>query len=141
MFPPFGAEDALRLVSLDDSSYTVDHFSIHRDVALARVVKVGSSVDDEDHELLVCARYDRGAWKRVDTISGETVDCQFGGGAPWMSGRELAYRIPGIVTLKTVVSPWGNWSFVYSDPEGRRVVGKSVVEGDWYPPDHDQPGT
>jgi hypothetical protein len=136
-FPPFTAEDALRLASLEDSSYIADHLSVHRDVALAIVVKLGSKVDDDDHELLICARCDGGIWRQVETIGSETVDCQFGGGAPWMAGRELTYRIPGVVTLKTVVSLHGNWSFVYSDPQGRRVGGKSVVEGDWYPPKDD----
>jgi hypothetical protein len=135
-FPPFTADDALRLASLDDSLYIVDHFSIHRDVALARIVKLGSNVDDDDHQFLVSARCDGGIWNQIDTIGGETVDCQFGGGEPWMSGRELTYRIPGIVTMKTVVSPHGNWSFVYSDPQGRKVMGTSVVEGDWRPPNH-----
>jgi hypothetical protein len=136
-FPPFTAKDVLRLASLEDSSYIVDHLSIHRDVALARVVKLDSDMDDDDHQFLICARCDAGVWYQVDTIGGETVDCQFGGGSPWMAGRELTYRIPGVVTLKTVVSPHGNWSFVYSDPQDRRVMGKSVVEGDWRPPkDH-----
>ncbi len=81
-FPPFTAEDALRLAALDESAYVVD------------------------------------------------------GGARWKAGRELTYRIPGVVTLRTVVSPHGNWSFVYSDPEGRRVMGTSVVEGDFRPPEH-----
>jgi hypothetical protein len=135
--PPFTAKDALRLASLDDSSYMVDHFSIYRDIALARVVKLGSNIDDDDHQFLICARYDGGVWHRVDTLGDrETVDCQFGGGSLWMAGRELTYRIPGVVTLKTVVSPHGNWSFVYSDPQGRRVMGTSVVEGDWRPPEH-----
>lgn len=137
-FPPFTAADALRLASLDESLYTVDHLSIHRDVALARIVKMGSDVADDDHEFLVCARCDEGAWTQVETLGGrESFDCQFGGGALWMAGRELTYRIPGVVTLKTVVSPHGNWSFVYSDPEGRKVMGTSVVEGDWHPPKHD----
>jgi hypothetical protein len=71
----------------------------------------------------------------VDDIGDrETVDIQFGGGAPWMADRELTYRIDDVVTMKTVVSPRGNWAFVYSDPEGRRVMGTSVVEGDFTPP-------
>jgi hypothetical protein len=140
-FPPFTPEDALRLASLDESAYAVDHFSIHRDLALARVVKLGSSIGDVDGEVIVCARCDRDVWKQVDTFDGcETVDCRFGGGAPWMAGRELTYRIPDVVMFKTVVSPHGNWSFVYSDPLGRRVVGTSVVEGDWRPPERHQPG-
>jgi hypothetical protein len=133
-FPPFAAQDALRLAALDPS-YIVDHFSIHRDLALAMVVRLGSDINDEDHESLICARYDGVAWSRIDSFGGsETIDCQFGGGQPWMGGRELTYRIPDVITLKTVVSPHGNWSFVYSDPLGRKVMGTSIVEGDWQPP-------
>jgi hypothetical protein len=134
-FPPFRAKDVLRLASLDDSSYVVDHMSVHRDIALAMMVKLDSNVDDDDHELIVSARCDGRNWHQVDTIGDrETVDCQFGGGSLWTAGRELTFRIPGIVTLKTVVSSRGNWSFVYSDPQGRRVMGTSVVEGDFRPP-------
>ena len=133
-FPPFTAEDVLRLASLDESSYTVDHLAVHRDVALARVIKLGTKVEDDDHELPICARCVEGVWIQVDTIGSDTVDCQFGGGSTRMAGRELTYRIPGIVTLKTIVSPHGNWSFVYSDPEGRKVGGTSIVEGDWTSP-------
>ncbi|GIM79076.1 hypothetical protein Aau02nite_83990 [Amorphoplanes auranticolor] len=133
-FPPFTAEDALRLASLNDSTHVVDHLSSHRDIALARVVKLGSNRADPDHSLVVCARCEDGVWNRVDTMGGcDTVDVQFGGGRASMAGRELTYRIAGVVTLKTVVSPHGNWSFVYSDPQGRRVMGTSVVEGDFGP--------
>jgi hypothetical protein len=134
-FPVFTETDVLRLASLDESTHIVDHLSVHRDIALAMIVKLGTSAFDEDHESLVCARYDGTAWRQVDEFGGsETVDCQFGGGSLWKAGREFTYWIPGIVTLKTVVSPHGNWSFVYSDPLGRKVAGKSVVEGDFSPP-------
>ena len=133
-FPPFTAAVALRLASLDESSYIVDHLAVHRDVALARVIKLGTKVDDDDHQLSICARCEEGVWIRVDTIGSDTVDCQFGGGSLRMAGRELTFRIPGVVTLETIVSPHGNWSFVYSDPQGRNVGGKSVVEGDWSRP-------
>lgn len=39
------------------------------------------------------------------------------------------FNILDIVTLRTVISPRGNWAFVYSDPQGRKVMGTSVVEG------------
>jgi hypothetical protein len=140
-FPPFTAADALSLASLDASAYVVDHLSVHRDAAMARVVKLGAKPEDDDHDFLVSARCHGGVWNRVDSIGSETVDCQFGGGGTWMAGRELTYRIPGVVTLRTIVSPHGNWSFVYSDPQGREVMGKSVVEGDWSDPSDGQPGT
>jgi len=131
-FPALTAEDVLRLASLDPSSYVVDHLSIHRDIALAMVVKQDSDGTDE---FLVSARCDDGVWHQVESIGDrDTVDSQFGGGALWMAGREFTYRIPGIVTLKTVVSPRGNWAFVYSDSQGRRVMGTSVIEGDFQPP-------
>jgi hypothetical protein len=141
-FPPLTAKDVLRLASLDESSYVVDHLSVHRDIALAMVVKLDSTVYDDDHQLIFSARCDKGIWHQVDSIGDrETVDCQFGGGSLWKAGREFTYRIPGVVTLKTVVSPRGNWSFVYSDPQGRSVMGTSVVEGDFRPPKHHEPGT
>jgi len=134
MFPLLTARDVLRLASLDESTHVVDHLSVHRDIALAMIVKLNTNDYDDDHELLVSARCDSGTWHQVETIGDrETVDCQFGGGPLWMTGRELTYRIPGLVTLKTFVSRRGNWSFVYSDPDGRKVMGTSVVEGDWNP--------
>lgn len=134
-FPSFAAEDALRLAALDVRSYVVDHLSVHRDIALAMIVKIGSTANDDGHELLVPAEFDGTTWKQVDSFTNrETIDCQFGGGSLWKAGRELTYRIPGVVTLKTTVSPHGNWSFVYSDPHGRKVMGASVVEGDFGPP-------
>jgi hypothetical protein len=130
-FPSFTEKDVLRVASLDDSAYMVDHLSVHRDIALATVVKLDPSVD-EDNQLLVCARCDCGAWRQVETLAGpETMDIQFGGGAPGLEGRELIFTIPDVVTLKTTISPRGNWAFVYSDPLGRRVMGTSVVEGNF----------
>jgi hypothetical protein len=133
-FPLLTAPDVLSLASLDERVYVVDHLSVHRDIALAMVVKEGSTVGDNDREILVSARCNKGIWRRVDTIGDrDTIDCRCGGGAPWMANRELTFRIPDVVTLKTVVSPRGNWAFVYSDPQGRNVMGQSVVEGNFSP--------
>jgi hypothetical protein len=130
-FPSFTEKDVLRVASLDDSVYVVDHLSVHRDIALATVVKLDPNVDEDD-ELLVCTRCDCGVWRQVDDLIGpETIDVQFGGGAPGLEGRELIFRILGVVTLRTRISARGNWAFVYSDPLGRKVVGTSVVEGDF----------
>lgn len=131
-FPELNGADILRLASLDGSSYVVDYLSVHRDIALAMVVRRDSNGSEE---FLVSARCDEGVWSQVDTIGDrDTVDAQFGGGSRGTAGRELTYRIPGVVTLRTVISPLGNWAFVYSDPEGRKVMGMSVVEGDLRPP-------
>lgn len=129
-FPPFTAADVLRMASLDADSYTVDHLTVHRDIALATVVELNSINGDTD--VLVVARCDDGAWRRVDTLGDrETVEVVFGGGAPGLEGRELTFKIADIVTLTTVISPRGNWAFVYSDPQDRSVMGASVIEGDF----------
>lgn len=129
-FPLFTAADALRVASLDASAYTVDHLAVHRDIALATVVSLDPTSSDD--ETLVSVRCDDGAWHQVDTLGDrDTVDMQFGGGAPGLEGRELTFTITDIVTLRTVISPRGNWAFVYSDPHGRKVMGTSVVEGEF----------
>ena len=131
-FPELTANHVLSLASVDNSSHVVDHLSVHRDIALARVVKLDSQDTDDDHQFTVAAQCDEGTWRRVDAFDrGDTIDCQFGGGTGRMAGRELTYQIDGIVTMKTTVSRRGNWSFVYSDPEGRSVAGTSTVQGDF----------